>query len=104
MPDREKIIEGLECCAALSGDECSKCPYGVECRDTDLPYGMPHLASDALALLKEQPDIVLCKDCKHHGEKYTHANGYEYVVCWRDGYGIHKLANGFCDCGERAKT
>lgn len=54
MPDREKVIKGLECCSAMSGDECQKCPYGHECRDTDLPYGMPHLAADALALLKEQ--------------------------------------------------
>lgn len=48
-------------------------------------------------------ELIQCKDCKHHGKKYTHANGYEYVVCWRDGYGIHKLANVFCDCGERKK-
>ena len=54
MPDREKVIKGLECCAAMSGDECNKCPYGDECVDTDLLYGIPHLASDALALLKEQ--------------------------------------------------
>lgn len=57
MTDREKVIKGLECCSAMSGDECQKCPYGHECRDTDLPYGMPHLAADALALLKEQEPI-----------------------------------------------
>lgn len=56
MPDREKVIKGLECCAAMSGDECRECPYGNECIGTDLPYGMPHLAADALALLKEQKD------------------------------------------------
>lgn len=65
MPDREKVIKGLECCCAMSGNDCRKCPYGNECRDTDLPYGMPHLAADALALLKEQPEIVRCKDCKY---------------------------------------
>lgn len=54
MTDREKVIKGLECCSAMSGDECGKCPYGHECRDTDLPYGMPHLAADTLALLKAQ--------------------------------------------------
>lgn len=62
MPDREKVIRGLECCAAMSGDECRKCPYGHECRDTDLPYGMPHLAADALALLREQEARVLTLD------------------------------------------
>lgn len=54
MSDMEKVIKGLECCSAMSGDECRKCPYGHECRDTDLPYGMPHLAADALAMLKKQ--------------------------------------------------
>lgn len=56
--DREKVIKGLKCCAAMSGDECRECPYGHECRDTDLPYGMPHLADDALALLKQQDNDI----------------------------------------------
>lgn len=58
MTDREKVIKGLECCSMMSGDECRECPYGHECRDTDLPYGMPHLAADALALLKEQQKLI----------------------------------------------
>lgn len=61
----------------------------------DIMGGMP--------LADKPKELIHCKDCKHHGEKYTHVNGYEYFVCWRDGYGIHKLANGFCDCGERKK-
>ena len=56
---REEVVRGLEACAAMSGDECRKCPYGHECRDADLPYGIPHLASDALALLREQEARVL---------------------------------------------
>ena len=48
MPDREKVIKGLECCS--STEECGKqCPYwGDEgaCRT--------HLEADALALLKAQ--------------------------------------------------
>lgn len=54
----EKVIKGLECCAAMSGDECRECPYGHECINTDLPYGMPHLAADALAVLKEQQQLI----------------------------------------------
>ena len=54
MTDLGKVIKGLECCAAMSGDECRECPYGHECWDTNLPYGMSHLAADALSLLKEQ--------------------------------------------------
>jgi hypothetical protein len=57
--DREKVIKGLECCAAMSGDECIECPYSKECLDVDLPYGMPHLAADALALLKAQEARVI---------------------------------------------
>ena len=63
MIDREKVLKGLECCAAMGGYECQKCPYRHECLDNDLPYGMPHLAADALALLKEQePKTVLRRD------------------------------------------
>ena len=58
LADKEKVIKGLECCATMSGDECRKCPYRHECQDTDLPYGMPHLAADALALLKEQQKLI----------------------------------------------
>lgn len=58
MVDKEKVIKGLECCAAMSGDECNKCPYGDECIDTDLLYGIPHLASDALAMLKGQEERI----------------------------------------------
>ena len=62
MTDRDKVLKGLECCAAMSGDECRNCPYTHECRDTDLPYGMPHLAAEALALLKEQGWNALTED------------------------------------------
>ena len=63
----EKVIKGLECCAAMSGDECRKCPYSAECRDTDLPYGMPHLAADALVLLKAQePRLITVKDFENN--------------------------------------
>ena len=66
MIEREKVMRGLECCAAMSGDRCRECPYGYECRDTDLPYGMPHLAADALLLLKEQKERIkrLIEDAK----------------------------------------
>lgn len=57
MIDRKTVIKGLECCSEMSGDECRECPYGRECLDNDLPYGMPHLAADALALLKEQEAV-----------------------------------------------
>lgn len=59
MPDREKVIKGLKCCSAMSGDECCKCPYSSECLGVNCPVGMPHLANDALELLKEQEPRIL---------------------------------------------
>ena len=48
MPDREKVIKGLECCSIES--ECAKgtCPY------YDDYLCSTHIAADALALLREQ--------------------------------------------------
>lgn len=55
MDDIEKVIKGLECCSMdLCKDGC--CPYWRESKCT------PFLAKDALELLKEQPQIVLCKE------------------------------------------
>lgn len=88
MPDREKIIKGLECCVTMSGDECLKCPYEHECWDTNTFYGNSCFAADALALLQEQEPvcteydraIVLfsCRDCKTqllYGQRYCHMCG-----------------------------
>ena len=52
MPDREKVIKGLECCT--SGEFClSDCPYFKEVAMTD-GRCITALQADALALLKEQ--------------------------------------------------
>ena len=63
MPDREKVLKGLECCASMNGSACRECPYSSECIDYEVPYptGTAHLAADALELLKEQK----------HGETFT---------------------------------
>lgn len=49
MPDREKVIKGLELCEIGSGDRCyeTECPYyGQGCTES--------LKNDILELLKEQ--------------------------------------------------
>jgi len=49
MPDREKVIKGLELCEIGSGDRCyeTECPYyGQGCTES--------LKNDVIALLKEQ--------------------------------------------------
>ena len=52
MPDREKVIRGLECCTET--DDCNSCPYfeKPEYCSEDV------LMRDALALLKEQEQEI----------------------------------------------
>ncbi len=52
MPDREKVMRGLECCAFGSLSDCEGCPYYIETRCSEL------LCSDALALLKGQDEEI----------------------------------------------
>lgn len=85
MADIEKVIKGLECC---SDDTCdSDCPYkgAIDCIES--------MCSDALELLKSQPQIVRCKDCKYYnpisGECYRH----HFVVYFSNG-------NWYCADGE----
>lgn len=58
MPDREKTIKGLEYCSELQ--TCFGCPY---CKGS--PTCQDDLCKDALQLIKEQPEIIRCKDCKN---------------------------------------
>ena len=58
--DREKVIKALEYC--ITGD-CGSCFYRQQCIKTGIKR-------DALTLLKSQPQIVRCSDCKHW-EKYS---------------------------------
>ena len=54
MADIEKVIKGLE---MIIGE--------VEHNSMWFPF--EDEVKDAIALLKEQPQIVRCKDCKYHG-------------------------------------
>ena len=95
MPNREKVIKGLECCIPLvEGIRCPKeCPYLQ-----DGCGGVDRVMADALILLKEQEPmepvcteydraIVLfsCRDCKTqllYGQRYCHMCGRK--VRWSD--------------------
>lgn len=60
MPDREKVVNALECC--IDGMLCAECGYeGLDrCFDKVL-------LADALSLLKEQEAKPLrCKKCNYH--------------------------------------
>ena len=65
MPDREKVVKALEICASREpGGEyiCYKCPYETRVEGDGCEV---NLTLDAAALLKEQAEIVRCKDCKY---------------------------------------
>ncbi|MBQ1792888.1 MAG: hypothetical protein II008_22160 [Oscillospiraceae bacterium] len=82
MPDREKVIKGLEICKNPHG-RCAECQY--DDGELDLTNCTSILCGDALALLKKQetqkflvdesgkitplPVVVRCKDCKHYDKK-----------------------------------
>lgn len=53
MPDREKVANGLECCQHSSKSYCDRCPYLSSTNDCTAD-----LASDAIALLKEQEEQI----------------------------------------------
>ena len=57
MPDREKVIKGLELCVTdyLTQDNCKICPYG---NGDDTGYCWVEMNTDALELLKEQEEII----------------------------------------------
>lgn len=57
MPDREKVMKGLECCISPNTQvNCLECPYGRE-RNYRTECIRP-LMRDALALLKEQEEKI----------------------------------------------
>lgn len=56
MPDREKVIKGLEACSDVyygADGACSSCPYS----QTNGDRCLAELVHDAIALLKEQEPV-----------------------------------------------
>lgn len=52
--DREKVLKGLERCKLYNKVNCDKCPYDYNGRGDGKSECTAELASDAIALLKEQ--------------------------------------------------
>ena len=114
MPDREKVIKALENCK--EGGSCDGCSY-----DTNTSRCIFRLHEDALALLKEQedvsnalvdqcdrvrrlrkelaeqPQIVLCKNCKHYLLPDTESRG----ECMARAGWFPVDADWFCADGEK---
>lgn len=64
MPDREKVIRGLEACnrQSYNGSDCQNCPYYDDEDTAELPFGICNIQDmfdDALALLREQEPRVM---------------------------------------------
>ena len=91
MPDREKVIKGLECCKRKDGNECKVCPY------TESDYCVEDMVADTLSLLKEQ-------EAKQVNISQTHC-GMKYGLCPRCEKQIDTLVNPhYCgNCGQAVK-
>jgi len=87
--DREKVIKGLKKCS-IDDVDCKHCPYNGE---GTKKYGCETVMQrDALKLLKEQPEIVRCKDCK-----YRHSSD---CIAEMEG-DVNVSDDWFCADGER---
>lgn len=77
MPDRKKVIKGLEICIDRGPGEytCNKCPYEVNGTNCEIS-----LAKDALALLKEQANEIDIPDASIPEQFWTHYDPSEDVV------------------------
>ena len=93
MPDREKVIKGLEVCVDREPGKynCNECPYEIDGNWCEI-----NLAKDALALLKdrEPKPVKVVKNVYNH-EFYFCPN------CDREFYGLYKRPS-YCDrCGQK---
>ena len=88
MPDREKVIKGLECCTTMPDiyPHCEECPYaGAE----GTCANMNGLHRDALALLKAQePRLVTEAD-------FDGADECGYLPVWVEDKDDSEI---ICDC------
>ena len=76
MADLEKVLKGLECCCSMTGEACRQCPYDEECAKM-IGSGSAHLCSDALELLREQPE-------QKHGHWVLDHDGMDWnIPAWR---------------------
>ena len=76
MADLEKVLKGLECCCSMTGEACRQCPYDEECAEK-IGSGYAHLCSDALALLKEQPETRITVDANGiRTDRVAHWKGF----------------------------
>ena len=90
MDKLEKVTKGLEFCISTTG--CKGCPYEDPCYDIEQRILGEAIMRDALDLLKEQPKIIRCNDCKYGIRKNTDISniyecGYPYTIIQESHYG-----------------
>ena len=119
MPDRDKVIKGLESC---NGVDCTECQYGTE------GHGhkdcVERLCADALALVKEQEQamkekdgtisnliaqikeisqcyerVVRCKDCIYGTHEKNESTGMTWIYCGH--HRENRPEDWFCASGSR---
>lgn len=75
MTDKERVVKGLEVHTDMHVS-CRDCPY-MKPEDVDR-YCQSVLIKDALKLLKSQPDVVQCGECKHYKDGFCYnPNAYD---------------------------
>lgn len=88
--DMEKVTKGLE-----SLRDICNAKSNMSIGNGKIAWaGYANVAEDAIALLKEQPEIVRCKNCKHF-----EPDGI-YTMCYMHN-GLSQNADWFCADGER---
>ena len=91
--DKKKVIKGLKECS-IDDVDCKHCPYNGE---GNQKYGCKTVMQrEALKLLKEQPEIVRCRECKY-GEKVNSV----YLCGKTRGFGLSHAPDWYCADGEK---
>ena len=97
MPDREKVISGLQRCRLVNKVNCDKCPYDYNGRGNGKSECTAELADDVLALLKEQEAV------KPQTENAVYDIGSWWYICGACKKPIDKMDT-FCrHCGQAVK-
>lgn len=103
MTDIKKAIKGMEEVDAYFHRMTEVCYRGDEATFCDLKEKV----ADAIALLKEQPEIVRCKDCKH-ATMTSDGKMCKYCAMDTDDFGdlrdVYHDADWFCADGERKRA
>lgn len=103
MPDRKKVMRGLESCAGIDVF-CGDCPYSVNTCEGDKTCIMD-LCSDALVLLKEQDNGIKPIKSTTEQKKFADRIGIAVSDFWCGACHFNLIGcPKFCpNCGKKVK-